>query len=188
MQYYTQQTQQLVESTYNLYVNAHGKRRLSDDFTPGPYDVICARGKAAHNSEGNVRFRALVQEHAEQYGSCTCKYEKSKIVSHIVNTVRTAAAYHQGGFVKSTNGGTMWFEVGDRAAKEKIGQTFRDLLHTKYSSSTKAKARVRIQRRMGGTGDQDDDDDDDDEDHEESTVQVCADLCLIILPCIYWQH
>ena len=38
--------------------------------------------------------------------------------------------------------------MGDRAAKEKVGQTFRDLLHTKYSSSTKAKARVRVQRRI----------------------------------------
>ena len=41
-----------------------------------------------------------------------------------------------------------YFEVGDRAAKEKIGQTFRDLLHTKYTSSTKAKAQVRFQKRM----------------------------------------
>ena len=29
-----------------------------------------------------------------------------------------------------------------------MGQTFRDLLHTKYSSSTKAKARARVQRRI----------------------------------------
>ena len=179
MQYYTQQTQNLVESTYNLYVNAHGKRRLPDDFSPGPYDVICARGKAAHNAEGNVRFRALVQEHAAQYGAAECKYEKSKIVSHIVNTVRTAAAYHQGGFVKQS--GLLWFEVGDRAAKEKIGQTFRDLLHTKYSSSTKAKARVRIQRRMG---------DDDDEDHSEErsvehvVTKAVVQVCFIILSCI----
>lgn len=42
----------------------------------------------------------------------------------------------------------IWYEVGDRAATDKVGQTFRDLLHTKYSSSTKAKARVRIQRRV----------------------------------------
>ena len=181
MQYYTQQTQNLVESTYNLYVNAHGKRRLPDDFSPGPYDVICARGKAAHNAEGNVRFRALVQEHAAQYGAAECKYEKSKIVSHIVNTVRTAAAYHQGGFVKQS--GLLWFEVGDRAAKEKIGQTFRDLLHTKYSSSTKAKARVRIQRRMG---------DEDDEDHSEErsvehvVTKAVVQVCFIILFVLYF--
>ena len=180
MQYYTQQTQGLVESTYNLYVNAQGKRRLKDDFVPGPYDVVCARGKAAHNSEGNRRFRALVEEHAPQYGSCTCKYEKSKIVSHIVSTVRTAAAYHQGGFVKQSGPG--WFEVGDRAAKEKIGQTFRDLLHTKYSSSTKAKARVRIQRRMG----EDHDDDDHDDHSEERSVEhnkVAVQVCVLLVVC-----
>lgn len=40
-----------------------------------------------------------------------------------------------------------WYEVGDRRAKEKTGQTMRDLLHTRYSSSTKAKARARRQLR-----------------------------------------
>ena len=172
MQYYTQQTQNLVETTYNLYVNAHGKRRLTDDFTPGPFDVICARGKAAQHSEGNTKFRALVAEHAEHYGQCTCKYEKSKIVSHIVNTVRKAAAYHKGGFVKQIDG-HCWYEVGDRAAKEKIGQTFRDLLHTKYSSSTKAKARARIQKRLEGQeGQEGQDDDDAVEDFEEAAARA----------------
>ena len=84
-----------------------------------------------------------MKEHQKQYSAAKCKYEKSKIVSFIVSTVRKSSLH--GGFVKSIDGA--WFEVGDRHAKEKVGQTFRDLLHTKYSSSTKAKARVRLERR-----------------------------------------
>lgn len=50
----------------------------------------------------------------------------------------------EGGFVRNIAG--EWFDVGDRNAREKIGQAFRDSLHTKYKSSTKAKASIRRQR------------------------------------------
>jgi len=127
-----------------LYQSPNKKRLLGPNFTqPGPYDVICARGAMARDYDGNRRFRALVKSQQAAYSAAQCKYEKSKIVSHIVDTVRRASP--QGGFVKCVN--RKWYEVGDRAAKEKIGQTFRDLLHTQYSSSTKAKAKIRVQKR-----------------------------------------
>ena len=105
-----------ISAAYNVYVNPYGMRRLSPSFRPGPFDVLCARGKLAYGAEGNRRFRELVAQHQKNYKACTCKYEKSKIVSHIVNTVRTASPH--GGFVKQIDGG--WFEVGDRHAKEKV--------------------------------------------------------------------
>jgi hypothetical protein len=126
-----------------LFVNPHGKRQLSPGFRPGPYDVICARGKATFEHEGNKRFRAIVHMHKNAYSNAATKYQKSQIVSHVTNNIRQAS--QGGGFVKMING--CWWEVGDRMAKEKIGQTFRDLLDQQYTSSTKAKARVRIQQR-----------------------------------------
>ena len=69
--------------------------------------------------------------------------QKSRLVSYIVDTVRVSSP--NGGFVKRM--GNRWYAVSDRHAKEKTGQTMRDLLHTKYSSSTKAKARARRQLR-----------------------------------------
>lgn len=134
----------MMAPNYNAYNHPNKKRALHPLFQPGPLDVICARGKTAYDHEGNCRFRALVNLHKESYATVsTCKYQKSKIVTEIVNTVRQASPH--GGFVKLVNG--VYYEVGDRAAKEKIGQTFRDLLHTKYTSSTKAKARARVERR-----------------------------------------
>ena len=103
-------------AAYNSYVNPYGMRRLSPPFRPGPFDVICARGKLAYEAEGNRRFRSLVSQHQEKYRACTCKFQKSKIVSHIVDTVRSASPH--GGFVKQIDG--VWFEVGDRHAKEKV--------------------------------------------------------------------
>jgi len=133
-----------VSANQQMYANPNRKRALHPCFQPGPLDVICARGKAAHKHEGNVRFRDLVNHFREEYAAKkTSKQQKSKIVTRVVNTIRQASPH--GGFVKEINGN--WYEVGDRSAKEKVGQTFRDLLHREYPSSTKAKAKVRIQRR-----------------------------------------
>lgn len=64
----------------------------------------------------------------------------------IIESVRRASP--RGGFVKQVNG--EWFDVGERARREKTGQQIRDLLHTSYKSSTKAKARTR--KHMRGSG------------------------------------
>ncbi|CAB9499758.1 Nitrilase family, member 2 [Seminavis robusta] len=131
-------------SSIDFITSPNQKRQLDASFRPGPYTVICARGRRAFNHEGNQRFRALAKLHQKTYASATCKYQKSKIVSHIVNTVRHLSP--QGGFVKQIKG--VYYEIGDRQAKEKVGQTFRDLLHEIYPSSTKAKARARIQQQI----------------------------------------
>ena len=79
--------------------------------------------------------------HLERYNAATTKQEKSRIVSDIVDTIRQASP--DGGFVKLDPLTGSWREVGDHLAREKVGQTLRDSLHTKYSSSTKAKKERR---------------------------------------------
>jgi hypothetical protein len=108
---------------------------LAQDFQPGPMDVICAKGKRALNHSGNKRLRALIHSRLEEYSKAASKLDKSLIVSSIVESVCQASP--DGGFVKERDG--QWFEVGDHVTREKIGQIFRDILHFKYSSSTKAK-------------------------------------------------
>jgi len=41
--------------------------RLPLEFRPGPFDVICRRGKIAYSHSGNRRFRILVSMHLEEY-------------------------------------------------------------------------------------------------------------------------
>mgnify|MGYP000129677099 CR=1 FL=1 len=106
---------------------------------PGENDVLCARGKAARNHVGNVRFRAIVADNLEAYQSAVTKIDKSMVVSSIVNQVR-----ERGEFLKENENGPGWHVVDDAVAREKVGQSLRDLLHGKYKSSTKAK---RIRRR-----------------------------------------
>lgn len=120
-------------------VDTSGMIPLRPGFTPSDLDVICARGKLIYDHEGNRRFRELVKHHLPTYSECVTKMQKTRVVSHIIETVRGRSP--EGGFVKNVKG--QWYEVGDRRAKEKTGQTMRDLLHTRYTSSTKAKARAR---------------------------------------------
>lgn len=116
---------------------------LDADFEPTSLDVICARGKEAYNHTGNIRFRQLVADQLHNYQTSTSKMAKSQIVREIIESVRRASP--KGGFVKKVNG--KWYDVGERARREKTGQQIRDLLHTQYRSSTKAKARTRKRLR-----------------------------------------
>ena len=92
---------------------------LNSDFTPGRADVICARGRKAHDHEGNKVLRKMIDEQIDTYAKAKSKLEKSIIVSSIVTAVREASPH--GGFVREGSNGT-WYEVGDHIAREKVGQ------------------------------------------------------------------
>ena len=116
---------------------------------PGPFSVICARGKKAKNHSGNQHYRMILQQHVGKYSKASSKLEKSLVVSEIVESVRFAVANCKssspgcgGAFVKQQKDGT-WLEVGEEVAREKVGANLRDMLHSQYKSSTKSKWRRR---------------------------------------------
>ena len=108
---------------------------LPSNFRPGPFDVICARGKQAKNHCGNVYFRSLVKKSVPAYSRACSRMQKSMVVSNIIDTIHEKSP--NGGFVKQEAG--VWYNVGDHLAREKVGQTLRDSLYDQYKSSTKAK-------------------------------------------------
>lgn len=108
---------------------------LGESYQPTSFDVICARGRIAVNHTGNKRFKLIVESSLQRYSNAPSKLAKSAIVSDIVETIRQSSP--GGGFVKKE--GSMWYEAGDHLAREKVGQCLRDMLHSKYRSSTKAK-------------------------------------------------
>ena len=115
---------------------------LPATFKPGKYDVICGLGKDAKSHEGNVRLRQLVDQLARKYGDTKSKTQKSKTVSSIIDFVRQ----YGGGFVKLSNendDGRRWYDVGDAAAREKVGQSLRERNHDQYLSSSTTKRRMR---------------------------------------------
>lgn len=108
---------------------------------PGDFDVICAKGKFSFNHKGNRFLRTLVQSCAGQYNNAHSKGAKSRVVSHVLNTIR--ANSQNGGFLRRDSPQSPWKQASDRFAREKIGQLFRDTLHSQYKSSAGAKKRRR---------------------------------------------
>jgi hypothetical protein len=113
------------------------KTQLQVDFQPSDYSVVCGRGQESFNHVGNCRFRSLASMFMERYSQADTRTAKSAIVSEIITMIRQAG----GNFCKLKKG--VWLEVGDHHAREKVGASLRDLLHTQYRSSAKAKAKAK---------------------------------------------
>lgn len=107
--------------------NASGrvKTLLPADFHPSEWDVLCGRGKECYNWQGNQRFRSFIDQSLGEYQKAATKLKKSMIVMKIVDAVRMNSPTGTG-FVRESRG--QWFEIGDEAAREKVGQTIRDAL------------------------------------------------------------
>jgi hypothetical protein len=119
--------------------SAHKINQLfkNSEFTdsPSPTDVVCARGRAFWEHEGNCRYRALIAKATRKYSDSTCKLEKSLVVSEVIEAVRRS----NGRFIKKSRRGGPWVEVDELFVREKVGQALRDGLVEKYKSATKAK-------------------------------------------------
>lgn len=84
---------------------------LPNEFVPGEDDVYCGRGSECFNHEGNQRFRSLVSTKLDEYSNAFSKYEKSRIIDIVINTIRQRSP--NGGFVKKDYTTGRYHEVGD---------------------------------------------------------------------------
>ena len=99
----------LAAETKQVSLSYDFMRPLGSNFPgPGPYDVICGRGRKTLAHPGNSHYRSKVSEALDQYARAKSKMEKSQIVSSIVDEVRALSP--QGGFIRQIDG--QWFEVG----------------------------------------------------------------------------
>lgn len=110
----------------------------SKKLVPGPFDVICARGKQAYNHQGNRYFRQIIHNATEKYSKVESKLQRSMIVTDIVDAIRVKG----NGFLRKTSKGE-WVECTDIMCREKVGQHFRNALGNRYKSSTKSKRRIK---------------------------------------------
>eukprot|EP00934_Nitzschia_sp_Nitz4_P006316 Nitzschia sp. Nitz4//scaffold18_size181773//178945//179922//NITZ4_001948-RA/size181773-processed-gene-0.75-mRNA-1//-1//CDS//3329540110//6306//frame0 len=126
------------QSTNNHSANSSKIKTLPlpGGYQPGPKDVICGRGAKAKNHSGNLVFKKYIQQFIGTYSDAQTKLEKSVIVTNVIDSIQGKG----GIFVKELEKNE-WAEVGDELKRDKIGQAFRDALHGKYRSSTKAKRR-----------------------------------------------
>ena len=114
---------------------------LPETFQPGPFDVLCGRGRTCKDAPGNKAYREIIMNHLQVYAASTTKLAKGQIISNIMDQIKQQCyEYHRdkiGGFVKQSNG--RWYDVGEFLAREKTSQCFRDALAALYSSSAQSK-------------------------------------------------
>jgi hypothetical protein len=97
-----------------------GKSQLGVDFQPSDVSVICGRGEANYNHEGNRWFRRHASMIVERYSRADSKAAKSALVLNVVTMIRQAGGH----FCKYERG--TWYEVGDRCARAKVSAFFRN--------------------------------------------------------------
>jgi hypothetical protein len=101
---------------------------------PGLHDVLLGRGGGTNNHDGNVLFRKLVNEHKMRYLACS-KVDKPKVAREVVQLWRKMSppgrflnrkdeSKRGPGSVKDAE--NVWFEVGDKKAREKASQCLRE--------------------------------------------------------------
>lgn len=104
------------------------------NYQPTAQDVLCGRGGATNNHEGNRAFRSIVASHQREYLSAK-KKEKAAIARRIVSIVQD-----NGGRFLRKNGST-WEEVSDKKATEKTSQALREGLDVRRKLGVKSPRR-----------------------------------------------
>jgi len=127
-------------STSNFSDNS----RSCGSSSPGEMDIICGRGKVVSEHPGNKRLRTLISEQLAAYQSSQEKIAKSAIVSTIIRKVRESG----GTFLKENPHNGLFEPVSERFLREKVGQKFRDTLHTIHKSNSPVKKRRQYLERI----------------------------------------
>ena len=124
----------------------HVPTDLPGVIVPGTYDVLLGRQTYARTHIGNVRLHHLVEEHSGQYDNATNKFEKTIIVSMIVDMIKSGRGNSsangndlgasqqqqldkQGGvfggrFLQLGEDG--WVAVGDDVCRDRVSHAFRN--------------------------------------------------------------
>jgi hypothetical protein len=76
---------------------------------------------------GNKRFKVCINNFLETYMKASSRSEKSAVISSIVTSIRESSA-NGGGFVRWDPASQGWYEVGDKVARDKVGQCLRDAI------------------------------------------------------------
>ena len=98
-------------------------KQLPAGYEPAFTAVICAKGNEAKKHTGNGFLRFLVESNVSAYAAQPGRLKRSLVVSKILKMIRM-----EGGFVRKNPNTGLWYDVGDKCARDKIGQALRDAL------------------------------------------------------------
>lgn len=119
---------------------------------PSKLDILCGRGLASFNHEGNVQFRFIIASNIAKYRAASRKPEKTTIVRKIVDDIhesggrflrrlpqkRTNVIPYKESAGGKERPGSSWVVLGTKQAREKVGHALRDACTDKIKCMTKA--------------------------------------------------
>merc|ERR1712048_1271128 len=100
------------------------RRSYPANFDPSEKDVVVGKGVNCYNHVGNKNLRKVVSSRLVHYAAATGKKDKSKVVSLIVEHVRS----NGGSFVKKDEESGLWCDAESYIARDKVSQMFRNEL------------------------------------------------------------
>ena len=144
----------MAQSRYPKERGTSAKTYLPAGYKPADCDVICGRGKDCFNHTGNRRYRETVHKVLPKYVKARTKTEKGLMVLAIIRDIRSRCVANKGtGFLRLDRKKDLWYEIGDDAAREKIGHTIRETLTTndpaKKAQRLRQRAICRAKRQWG---------------------------------------
>ncbi|CAJ1959204.1 unnamed protein product [Cylindrotheca closterium] len=131
--------------------DSNAMRFLTASFVPGKWDVICHSGKESQQHIGNRRFSLCIQNHLKSYAGSNSRPARSAIITNVVASIRDVS---EGGFVRLDLASGRWYEVGDKMARDKVGQALRDAMNSdtqERSMSPPQEQRKRKRPSCGGS-------------------------------------
>lgn len=96
---------------------------LTDIVEPSKNDVLYGRGGGTNHHDGNKRYRRMVEKRKVDYVNCK-RIDKPLISLEIIREWR--AQKPPGRFLKLDESSGLWYDVGDRKAREKTSQALRE--------------------------------------------------------------
>jgi len=126
-------------SLHNQSENCVMRRYYPLDFLPRDTDVIIGKGAQCYNHYGNKTLRSVVFSTMTDYDATTCKREKSKIVTHVLEQIQM-----DGSFIKKDINTGRFFNVDAFMARDKISQAFRFSLNRKKRPIRKKNRKIFV--------------------------------------------
>jgi hypothetical protein len=109
---------------------------LPQGFLPTETDILCGRGKAFVNHNGNKYFSDIVRNNLHRYADAPRRLDKSKVVASVVAEILDSGAR----FVKQEKNSGRWYQMNEDQAHEKTGHAIRDLIKSMSTAGDDSKS------------------------------------------------
>jgi hypothetical protein len=110
---------------------------------PSSQDILLGRGKPFQNHPGNKRMLTIVDKYKRRY-FCEKRDKKREIVEEVLAVI----AKNGGRFLKRTEDGQYWVQVGHAVCFEKIGHALRSKVRRPSGSKNKVPPSVSAETRL----------------------------------------